>query len=76
MRVSTQLGVDAKAGAGAAQGVGEHVSGTELLADLRRGNLLIPEGKNGRARKDVQSPNLGELLGDAVAQVFVLLGIA
>ena len=45
-----------------------------------KGLVLVAEGKNGGARKDVQSANLGEfgddVLGDPIAQVLVLLGAA
>ena len=73
-----ELGADAQAGAGAAQGAGEDIRRAELLADLRRSHRLVAEGQNRGTRKGVQSADLGELgddvLGDAVAQVFVFLG--
>jgi len=75
-----KLGVDAQAGAGASQGAGEDIGCAELLADLRGSHRFVTPSQNGGARKGVQSPDLGELgndvLGDAVAQVFVFLGAA
>ena len=75
-----ELRADAQARAGAAQSAGEDVSRAELLADLRGSHRLVAKGQHGGAGKGVQSPNLGKLgddvLGDAVAQVFVFLGAA
>ncbi len=72
-----QLGVDAQAVAGAAQAAGEHVRGAQLLADLRRRDLLVAVGEHRRAREDVQAADLRQLgddvLGDPIAEVLVLL---
>ena len=48
-----ELDADAQTRAGAAQGAGEHISGAELLADLRRSHRFISEGQNCGARKSV-----------------------
>ena len=72
-----QLGVDAQAVARPAQAALEREVGAQLLADLRRGHLLVAEGEHGGAREDVQALDLGEIgedvLGDAVPQVLVFL---
>ena len=75
-----KLGVDAEAGASAAQSAGKDIGGAELFANLRGGHRFIAKGQDGGARERVDSANFGELgddvFGDAVAEVFVLFGAA
>src|SRR5208282_2495361 len=75
-----QLGADAQADAGAPQRAGEHISGTKLLANLRRGDRLVAKGQHRGAGKSIQSTNLGELgddvFGDAIAEILIFLGAA
>src|SRR5713226_3470371 len=75
-----QLRVDPQATPCAAKAAPENKGGIELLADLRRRHLLITVSENGGARKNVQALDLGKLsddvLGDAIAKVFVLFHAA
>jgi hypothetical protein len=75
-----ELRVDPQAAAGPAQAAREHVGGRQLLADLGRGHRPVPIGQHRRPREDLHPPDLREfrddVLGDAVAEVLVLLHAA
>lgn len=75
-----QLGGDAKTITGLADAALQHGGDTERLPDLARANRLSPKSKRGRARGDVQIPDLGQpvedFLCDAVTQISLVVGLA